>query len=84
MIEVEVVNWSLESVVTTTIPESVSVSPSVFVVVHVDVKVVNGGGITDVVVVRDPSLPVVTITTPESVSTSPLPSVVVHVEVYVV
>lgn len=79
--EVVVVKAPFSSLVTITTPESVSLSPSAFVVVQVLVYVVYGGGMTDVVVVKAPSEPVVTTTTPDSVSGLPLASVVVNVVV---
>lgn len=79
-----VVKAPSESVVTTTTPESVSVAPLELVEIQVEVYVVNGGGMVEVVVVNSPSEPVVTTTTPEFVSVSPFELVVAQVEVYVV
>lgn len=70
-----------DPVVTTTTPESVSIAPSASVVVQVEVYVLKGGSITEVVVSKAPSLFVVTMTTPESVSTPPLEFVEVQVVV---
>lgn len=50
--EVLVVKEPPELVVTTIMPESVSTAPLELVVIHVEVYVVKGGGITDVVVVK--------------------------------
>lgn len=58
-----VVKYPSSSVVTIMIPESVTISPSESVV-QVEVKVVQGLEIVDVMVVREPSSSVVTITTP--------------------
>ncbi|KND98975.1 hypothetical protein QG37_04035 [Candidozyma auris] len=52
MREVVVVKEPSESVVTITTPESVSTAPSDFFEVQVEVYVVKGGGMTEVVVVN--------------------------------